>query len=44
MLSPPHVVVCVVTIYLSGGSHGNIEEEERADVPVCGIEGKQDFV
>jgi hypothetical protein len=29
---------------LSGGSHGNIEEEQRADVRVCCIEGKQDFV
>ena len=40
----PHVVVCVVTIYLSGGSHGNIEEEQRADVGVCGIEGEQAVV
>jgi hypothetical protein len=27
-----------------GRLYGNIEEEQRADVGVCGIEGKQDFV
>ena len=29
---------------LSGGSHGNIEEEQRADVGVCSIKSEQTVV